>query len=195
TAGTLTGSSVGGATLNDANLVTDLGAFSNATSGALSFTNAQSFTTTGTISDTVGALSLITTTGNISEDSAITGTGQTVTLTSAGTIGQTAGVITAGTLTGSSIGGATLNDANLVTDLGAFSNATSGALSFTNNQSFTTTGTISDTVGALSLITTTGNITEDSAITGTGQTVTLTSAGTISQTSGVITAGTLTGSS
>ena len=196
-AGTLTGSSVGGATLTGANLVTTFGGFSNGTSGTLSFTDAQSLATTGTLSS-AGALTLTTTgTGhNLTLGGALTASGQTVTLTSAGTIAQLSGVITAGTLTGSSVGGATLTGANLVTTFGGFSNGTSGTLSFTDAQSLATTGTLSS-AGALTLTTTgTGhNLTLGGALTASGQTVTLTSAGTIAQLSGVITAGTLTGSS
>src|SRR5207248_2961663 len=50
TAATLTGSSVGGATLNTANAVATFGPWSNTGSGLLSFAAGQSFTTAGTVS-------------------------------------------------------------------------------------------------------------------------------------------------
>ncbi len=60
-------------------------------------------------------------------------TGATVTLTSAGGISQTsAGVITATTLTGQSNGAVTLNGANQISNLGAFTNTGTGAVSITN---------------------------------------------------------------
>jgi filamentous hemagglutinin family protein len=194
TASTLTGSSVGGTTLDQANDFATLGAFSNTTTGALNIHDSAKFATGGPIGDTVGAMTLVSG-SDITIASAVTGTGQTVTLTSGGTLSEsTAGTIAAGTLTGSSVTGTSLNNFNQISNLGAFANTTSGGLSVTDNQTLTTTGTVSNTVGALSLTTTTGDLKLNSAITGTGQTVTLTSAGAISQT-GVITAGTLTGSS
>ncbi len=156
-------------TLTQANLLT--GAVTLNTTGAsgnASLTNdLAGGTTLGT--STVGGSLTVTTTGtgsNLTLGGAVTA-GTTVTLTSAGTITQSSGVITATTLTGSSVGGATLNDANLVTNLGAFTNTSSGALNFIDAQSLATTATVSSP-GALTLITT-----------GTGSNLTLNSGTTL----------------
>ena len=249
TAGTLTGSSIGGATLPDGNLVTSLGAFTDTGAGStgIAFSNAQALGTTGTVSSVSGPVAL-TTTGTVSNltiGAAVTATGSTITLTttdagsnltlgaavtaagsvtlySAGTIDQTAGVITATTLNGTSVGGASLTQGNLVTSLGAFTDIGDGStgIAFTNAQALGTTGTVSSATGPITLTTTgTGsNLTLGAAVTAAGNSVTLTttgagsnlalgaavtaagtvtldSTGTVDQTAGVITAATLTGPS
>ena len=75
-----------------------------------------------------------------------------MTLTSAGTIDQTAGVISAGTLTGRSVGGATLVDDNLVSSLGAFTDTGAGStgIAFKDAQTLGTTGTVSSATGPIS---------------------------------------------
>jgi filamentous hemagglutinin family protein len=224
TATTLTGSSATTTSLADANVIANLGAFTtsgnftlfntatltqtagttlDAGAGDIKIDNgAAAFTQSGTITTTANTATAVTVqnTGALSLNAVTSGSSGTVTLGAAGvTVGAitqaSGGVITTGTLTGSSVGGATLDNANQVAHLGAFSNATSGTLMFTDNQSFDTTGIVSNTVAALNLKTTTGDITLGFNVTATGQTLTLTSAGAISQTGGVITAGTLTGSS
>ena len=140
--------------------------------------------------------------------------GTTATLTAAGAIDQTGGIITATTLTtGSSVGSTTLGTlaspvANLIGTLGAFETGT--GFSLTNAQTLAVSGadvsglgftgvnagtgalTLETTTGDLDLQTATGNLTAGPA-TGS-QIVTLVSAGAIDQTGGIITAGTLTGS-
>ena len=118
------------------------------------------------------------------------GTGN-VTLTAAGGINQTGGSITAATLTGSSSGGAatSLTNANLVTNLGAFS-SNGPSFAFTNNQALTTTGVL-NAAGNLALTTTTGGLTLGANVSASGSTVTLISAGTIGQSAGSIVASTL----
>ena len=172
TATTLTGSATTGVSLNDANIVTNLGAFANTVSGSFSFTNAQSFATTGAVSDTVGTLTLRTTAGNISLGADVTGTGQTVTLNSAGSIAQTAGVILANGLAVSASGSTVLNDLNDVATLAA--NITNGGLVYRDANDFvvgsvaatpplgTLTGVITSGTGAadhdIALISATGSI-------------------------------------
>ena len=156
TAATLTGSSVGDTTLNDANLIANLGAF--ATSGGnFALTNAQALTVTGTVDTdatpgttntaTAGDLTLTTTgaSDNLVLDANLIG--HTVTLTSADTIGQSGGIITALNLTGSSVGGTTLNKANLITNLGTFDNTTSGDFALTDAATLNVTGALDDAGG------------------------------------------------
>ena len=147
-----------------------------ATGGTLTLQGATGLTV-GATTATSGATSFVTTTsGNISLQGAVDAAGQTLTLTSLGTISQgVAGIITASTVTGSSVGGATLTEANLFANLGAFTNTGAGDLSITDAKASGLT--INAAVGI-----------------GTG-TLTLTSSGAIDQTAGTITAGTLTGSS
>jgi hypothetical protein len=205
TAATLTGSSVGGATLTRANRVAALGAFTDTGAGnvtGFNFTDAQALSTTGAV-QTSGGIALTTTGGTSSSltlGGNLTATGNTVTLTATGAIDQTAGVITAATLTGGSVGGATLDGANRVAALGAFTDSGAGnatGFSFTDAQALTTTGTVRST-GQIGLTTTGGTgstLTLGGSLTATGNTVTLTAAGAIGQAGGVITAATLTGSS
>ena len=210
TTGTLTGSSVGNTTLNKANLVTDLGAFTTS-GGTFALTNAQPLTVTGTVdtdatpgtTNTATAGDLTLTTTGASDNLVLNADliGHTVTLTSADTIGQSGGIITALTLTGSSVGGTTLNKANVITNLGTFDNTTSGDFALTDAATLNVTGALDDAVSDTGNVTlkTTGsghNIALGANVTTTGaQQVTLTSAGTISQSGGIITTGTLTGSS
>src|SRR6185437_5848233 len=106
TAGTLGGSSIGGATLTGVNAIDTFSGFKNTGSGDVSLTNGQALAA-GAITNTVGKVTLTTTaggltlTGDIALDS---GTG-ILTLISAGAIDQIAGAITAGSLSGSSVGG------------------------------------------------------------------------------------------
>ena len=118
------------------------------------------------------------------------GTGN-VTLTAAGGINQTGGSITAATLTGSSSGGAatSLTNANLVTNLGAFS-SNGPSFAFTNNQALTTTGVL-NAAGNLALTTTTGDLTLGANVSSSVNKLTLISAGTIGQSAGSIVASTL----
>jgi filamentous hemagglutinin family protein len=160
TTAALTGSSVGGASLTQGNLVGTLGPFSNMTSGLLSFTNAQPLTTAGVVSS-AGGLTL-TTTGagsNLTVGGGLTASGQTVTLSSAGTITEPAGgSITAATLNGTSVGNASLDQGNLLSDLGPFTTSASGAFTLTDSQALTVSGPLS-TDGDLRIKVNTGDLT------------------------------------
>ena len=206
TAGTLTGSSVGNTTLSRANKIGTLGSFSAAN---FSLTNAQALTVNGPLTTTgnAGDIDLETTGGalvvnaNLASDTvALTSAGNlalsknlqgsTVALVSGGSISQGGGVITAATLTGSAVGSTTLNQANKVAALGAFS---STGFSFTNGQTLTVNGPLNGGA-SVALTTTAGNLAISGAVSGT--TTTLKSAGAISESAtGGITAATLTGQS
>ncbi len=189
TADTLTGSSVDGATLNEANLLTHLGAFSNTGTGDLALTNAQTLNVIGAVDAGTGALALTTTSGDLALAAGLTA-GTTVTLTSAGTINQTAGVITADTLTGSSVGGATLNGANLLTHLDTLINTGTGDFALTNAQTLNVIGAVDAGTGALALTTTSGDLVLAlGASLSAGTAATLTAAGTIALNDNVTTVG------
>ena len=192
TAGTLTGSSVGGATLNGSNQVKFFGPFADAGSSStgLQFTDARAFQTVGTLSAVNGGVHL-NAGGNLTLGGDITATGQQITLIANGAISQTTGVITGAGLSGSAVSGVRLTDANQLFAFGNFANTGSGALRLTDAGALNISGPISS-AGNLTL--TADGLVLGGNLTATGKTVTLTSSGTISQ-SGGITAGTLTGSS
>jgi len=190
TAGTLTGSSVGSTTLNGANVVGALGAFT--TGGNFSFNNTQTLTVNNAPSANGGAGNLALTTTGASSDLILASNlvGNTVTLSAGRNINQTAGAITATTLTGSSVGSTTLNGANLIGTLGSF---TAAGFNLTNAQALAVNGSVNGGAST-ALTTTTGDLAINGAVNGT--TTTLSSAGAITEgAGGAITAGTLTGSS
>ncbi|HEY0302766.1 MAG TPA: hypothetical protein VGC36_15575, partial [Rhizomicrobium sp.] len=119
TAPILTGSAGGATTLNAANQITTLGAFTG-TGGAFSLTNATGLTLAGVLN----------------------AAGQTVTLNVTGSITQTGGSIAAATLTGSSTGTAAFTSTgNAIANLGAFTN-TGGAFSLTDSTALTLVGAL-----------------------------------------------------
>ncbi|MGN6657345.1 MAG: beta strand repeat-containing protein [Rhodanobacter sp.] len=190
TAGTLTGISAGSTTLNAANRVGTLGAFT--TGGDFAFNNAQSLTVNNAPSANGGAGNLTLTTTGASSDLilASTLTGNTVRLGAGRNINQTAGAIHAATLTGGSAGSTTLTGANHIGALGSFSAA---GFNLSNAQSLAVTGPVNG--GASTALTTTaGDLAINGAVKGT--TTTLTSAGAITEgAGGSITANLLTGHS
>jgi filamentous hemagglutinin family protein len=202
TAGNFTGSSVGGATLNQTNDVANITGFTNTGAGGFSFKDDGPLDVKGAINSGTGNLTLVTTSGGITLDNNLTagtdaGT-QTVTLTSAGAIAQNAGsVITAGNLTGSSVGGTSLTQTNDFAKITGFTNSTSGGISITDDGPLDVTGAIDAGPGNLTLTTTVGGITLDADLdagsSGGSQTIALNSAGAITQSNGVITTGTLMG--
>src|SRR5215469_5498971 len=141
-------------------MVEALGPFSNVTSGLLSFTNAQPLTTGGVVSSAGGLM--LTTTGagsNLTVGGGLTASGQTVTLTSGGTITERAGgVITAATLNGSSAGDASLDQGNLLANLGPFTTTVSGTFTLTDNQALTVSGPLSS-AGNMRIKVNTGDLT------------------------------------
>ncbi|MGN6705138.1 MAG: beta strand repeat-containing protein, partial [Rhodanobacter sp.] len=190
TTGTLTGSSVGSTTLNGANVVGALGAFS--TGGNFSFNNTQTLTVNNAPSANGGAGDLALTTTGASSDLILASNliGNTVTLSAGRNISQTGGAITATTLTGSSVGSTTLTGANLI---GALGNFTASSFALTNAQALAVTGAVNGGAST-TLTTTTGDLAINGAVNGT--TTTLTSAGAITEgAGGSITAASLTGSS
>ncbi|WP_172969599.1 filamentous hemagglutinin N-terminal domain-containing protein [Rhodanobacter sp. T12-5] len=171
TAGVLSGGAVGSATLNQANRIAALGAFS--TANGLSLISSQALTVNGPVSG--GASTALTTTaGGLVINGAVSGT--TTTLKSAAAITEGAGgSITASTLSGQSAGATALNGNNHIGTLGKFSAASFG---LTNAQTLTVSGPLSGGSGA-ALTTTAGNLVINAAISGT--TTTLKSAGAISE--------------
>ena len=155
-AATLTGTSVGGTTLNQTNLLTNLGPFTDGGAGGFALTNGQTLNVTAAIGAGTGGLALTTTSGNLVLGAGLAGT--TVTLTSAGTITEPHGAIFATTLAGNSTGGTTLNNpANGVTNLGPFTNNGAGGLALTNNATLNITGAVDAGTGGLALAAPGGN--------------------------------------
>jgi filamentous hemagglutinin family protein len=152
-AATFEGSSSGGAALNGANRITDLGAFTVSGSGGFALTNAKLLTVNGVVNGGAGNLSLVTTSagGNIVIDAGVSA-GGTVDLVSTDTISQNAaGIITAGTLTGSSAVSTTLTSANQIANLGAFTNTGAG-FQLTDDQSLTIDGIVNAGIHLAKLI-------------------------------------------
>ena len=150
TAATLTGSSVGGTSLTDGNLVTSLSMFADTGAGStgILFTDAETLGTTGAVSSVSGPITL-TTTGagsNLTLGAAVTASGNTVTLDSAGTIDQTAGSISAGILTGSAISASLASTSNGIVDLGPFT-ATGGNIAINDAVGLTITGLVNASAG------------------------------------------------
>jgi hypothetical protein len=177
-AGTLTGSSAGGASFNDAsNAVGTLGPYRDTGNGDVTLADGQGLTVTGVVS---------------------LGTG-TLTIASAGTVAANGATITAGALTGSSVGGASFGGANLFGALAGFTNTGGGAVAITDARTagFTVTNAVDAGPGATLTLTTTngGPLTLAANLSASGGTVDLVSAGALDQTAGVITAASLTGSS
>src|SRR5579871_495156 len=212
TAATLKGSSVGGTTLNSAtNQITQLGNFTNTTSGEFDLTDAHALTVSGTLDNSTVAANVNLTTTGVGSNLVVTGAIDTNTswvlgLYSAGTIDESAGTMTAGALTGTSVGGATLTGTtNHIASLYGFSNSGAGGFDFSDSISVAVAPHVSSTIDAGTgdlTITTTGSghlisLQADlvAGASGGTQTITLNSADAISQTAGTITGGTLTGSS
>jgi hypothetical protein len=226
TAGTLTGSTAGSALLLGVNQISTLRTFTSngdfallnlamltqsagttldATSGVIVVNNGgRAFTQAGTLqttNDTVNAVKLLNT-GALSIGTITVGTGAgTVTLgipgLAVGPVSET-GSITAATLNGTTQNGATLNRANLLSQIGAFTNTGTGDVAITNAASLTVAAGIDAGAGNTLTLTTTGA--QHALILGSGTlsaggTVNLVSANRIDQSAGgIITAGTLTGS-
>jgi filamentous hemagglutinin family protein len=139
-ANVLEGSSTGGATLNGANKVVFLDAFTNSGAGGLSFTDSRTFTVNGAVNAGTGDITLATTGTNSNIDIEKTiATGGTAALNSAGTIQENGGTITATTLAGNAAGATTLNGANEIAQLGPFTN-TGGIFGLTDDQALTLVG-------------------------------------------------------
>lgn len=184
----LIGSSQGATSLGQLNLIGQLGNF---TANGFSLLNAQTLTTTGTLNGGNG-VALETHAGDLALNGAVNGTN--VSLRSAGAITEGAGgSITTGPLgglSGASLGSTTLNQANHITTLGAFS---ANNFSLTNAQTLTVTGPLNGGT-AVALTTTSGDLVLNG--TTTGNAVSLNVQGGISEGAGAsIATATLSGSS
>ncbi|MDB5481350.1 MAG: hypothetical protein JWO83_2403, partial [Caulobacteraceae bacterium] len=202
TAFTVTGSSVGGATLTQANQFANIGAFTNTGVGNLSIAdaNATGLTVTGAVDAGAGNTLTLTTTTNgapLTLAANLTAAGGTVDLVAAGALTQTGGVITSSTLTGSTGAAAILTDANLFDTLAGFTNTGAGGVFITDAQAtgLTVTGAVATGGVILTLTTTSGPLILAADLTEAGGTVDLVSAGALNQTAGIITTAALTGSS
>jgi outer membrane protein OmpA-like peptidoglycan-associated protein len=152
TATTLTGSSVGGATLTGANKLANLGPFSDTGAGnatGFSLNNAQSLLTIDTVLST-GPVRLTTTAGSLTIDADVTAAADTVTLKSPGGIDQLGGVIDAASLLVGAAAAVSLPDANKVGTLAAQLTGPGAGLTFND----TATGLTIGTVGGVSGVTT-----------------------------------------
>ena len=149
TAGTLAGSSVGGASFNSSsNLIEAFELFTNTGGGDVVLKDRQALTVAG-LTNKAGNVSL-TTRGagsNLTLDGDLT-VGRSLTLASAGTVSQTSGAIIASNLTGSSTGGASVTGPNQITTLTGFTNRDAGAILLVNDIGLAVTGTIDNISGA-----------------------------------------------
>lgn len=173
TATMLTGSAKGPSTLTGTNKIGSLGGF---------------FVSNGSL--------VLADDENLSIDGPINAGTNGVTLDIAGTLGESGSArIVAGSIQGSSVGGATLTNANLIGSVGGFTNSGAGGFSLTDGEALTINGAINAGTGDLDLTTTgSGHGMSISQTLTTSGTAALISAGTIIS-SGAITAYTLTGSS
>ena len=148
--GVLVGNNVG---LADTRLLSDpLGALKGElVAGASLIDLSGSVTATGTAIDALGNILL--------DGDVDTGSAGTVNLVSTGTVNQSAGVITTGALAGSSVGGASLTDANRLGVLASFSNSNAGRIALVNDTSLNVTGAVDNTAGVA------GGLARDIAIT------------------------------
>ena len=196
TAGTLTGSSVGGVSLTAAG--NNIGTLAGFTSGGpFALTDASTLVVTGTVSSGANALTLITTgSGHDLNIHGTVTTSKTMTLKAGGAISQTsASKLHAANLTGSSHDGAALtSNLNTIGTLDAFTSG--GQLTLVNNAALT----VSDTVSAATALRLTtrgsGNGLKIQGTLSAATTMALTSAGAISETgTAKVHAATLSGSS
>jgi filamentous hemagglutinin family protein len=185
TATTLTGTSSGGTSLTGSNKIAQLGPFSNTGPGNIALTDAQTLNITGPVNAGTGDLTF-NVTGGLGIAAGVSA-GGTVSLGVSGVIAETgAGAVSANTLTGSSNGGATLNGANQIANLGPFSNSGLGDFSLTDGKSLTVSGPVSAGIAGNSLtLNTTGDLVIAQNLTATNV-LTLTASGAISQTGGTI---------
>jgi filamentous hemagglutinin family protein len=190
-AGTLTGSSSGDATLNGSNQITNLGAFTTG-GGAFALTDAAGLTVTAAIDNGAGDLSLTTTgIGNgISIQNTLTTTGM-LTLDSSGDVTQTAAIAADSLMLG--------GDSVTLTNSGNHFNSLSGTVN-TASVFDDSSMTVSDlsASGDVALTTADGfDLILDGDVSVGSSTLTLNAGGadggTITQSSGIITAGALTG--
>ena len=138
----------------------DTNVLSGSAVGAVTLNGANKFAALNGHTDTTGAVSL-------TDDSALNivagvyANGQTLTLIDTSTITETGGPIVAATLTGKSSGGATLNGANQIGALGAWTDTT-GAISFNDTSALAITGIVNAGTNGV-VLTDSGTISESGA--------------------------------
>ena len=140
------------------------------------------------IATNAGDVTLTTTSsGNLTLNRKIdAGAGNNVTLNAAGSVTQNGGVITAGSLTGSSIGGATLGQGNLVATLSSWTDTGAGVtgLAFNDATALSVGGAVSSVSGPVELTVGTGNLTLASGATASGNGIALSTPGAVMNTAG-----------
>jgi filamentous hemagglutinin family protein len=120
------------------------------TAGTVSLGSGGTITLAATIVGTSGVT--LNSVGNIDVDKKIGSSAGIVTLTSGGTINETgAGVIDAKALTGSSVGGTTLNAANMIGTLDGFSNSGAGGFTLTDGEGLNVADAVNAGTGNMSL--------------------------------------------
>ena len=186
TAVSFKGSSVGGASLTDANQFDTLAGFTNAGAGAVSITDAKptGMMVTGLVDAGLGNTLTLTTAngGPLTLSANVSAAGGTVDLVSAGVLTQTGGGITTATLTGSSVGGASLAGANLFDILAGFTNSGVGEVSITDAQAsgMNVTGFVDPGFGNnLTLANSAGDLIESTGFLNASQDLTLSAAGSL----------------
>ncbi len=138
---TLTGSASSVSLAQPFNVIGTLGAFS--TTAGFALTDSSALLVSGPLSDTGSSTSVaLTITGGGLTLAGNVGAANIVDLVSAGTIGQAGGSISAIMLTGSAATSASLNQANLIGTLGAFT--TSLGFALTDGQALLVNGAVSD---------------------------------------------------
>ena len=111
----------------------------------------------GAVNAGSGTLALTTTSGNLGIANVLTTTGA-ASLNSAGTLKEIGtGAIDSGVAQGGSAGGTTLNGANLVATLNAFTNTGAGGFALSDGEALTVNGAVNGGTGDLALTTTSGN--------------------------------------
>ncbi len=178
---TLTGNAAT-ATLNGANQIGTLGAFT--TTGAFALTDAQALAVAGPLAASSATLSVA---GNLTFSGSVTAPTQ-LALGVSGAVTQTGGIIRTGLLTGNAASLSLTNPANAVTNLGPF--LTTGDFTLFDGTSLTVVGMVDPGNVTMNVL---GNLAINAPVTGT--TVSLTATGVITEsTGGLITAATLAGS-
>jgi filamentous hemagglutinin family protein len=129
------------------NIAVDAG-ISNA--GVISLGSGGTITLASVISGASGVT--LNSVGSLDIDKKISSSAGVVTLTSGGTIAETgSGVIDAKALTGSSVGGATLNGANMIGTLDGFTNSGAGGFTFSDGEGLNVADAVNAGTGNLSL--------------------------------------------
>ena len=196
-ASSLTGSSVGGASMaQSANQFATLTSFSNTGGGPVSLTDGSALSIGG-LTDTGGNIS-VNDTGALGVTGLVNAGVHVLKLVATGSVTESgSGAVDAGYLTGGGAGGVGLAGANLVGRIAGFTNTGAGGFSLADGETLAVTGAVNSGTGDLTLTTTgASHGLYVSAPLTAGATLTLTSGGQITENgSGAILATTFSGAS